>query len=792
MTSSSASTAARAASRHSSVLTVLLLALGTPALAAQWVAQGPGPSTNGQVENIAGREVVGAVNAVVAHPSDADILYVGTVNGGIWKTTNGGTTWARQTDAHSSGSIGALELDPTIGSHATLLAGIGRASSFYEIGGRRSGLLRSTDGGASWLAIDGGMAGRNVTGVAPRGATLVAAVDVADSFTCNNIGIFRSTDTGATWSQVTSGIPRGTSRVLASDPSNPSTLYTSIVFADVCDGAVNGLYKSTDSGASWTKVSSAAIDALLEDSTATHVEMAVRDGNVAYVAVASGSAGQLGGIFRTANGGGSWTAMDLPLTFEDDGFVGLHPGFQASSHLSIAADPTNANLVYVGGDRQPRTFSDTFDFPNSIGALDFSGRLFRGNASLAPGSQFSPLTHSGTSSGSAPHADSRDMTFDADGNLIEVDDGGVYKRTTPALATGDWLSLNGDLQATEQHNAAYDASSGIIVSGNQDTGTTQQVVPDGPSWASVSTADGGDVLVDDISALPSSIRYSSFQFLGAFRRRTYSPTNVLSSETFPALAVVGGAPFSPQFTTPLALNNVDGTRLLLGGSNSLYESLDRGNTITEIGAGLVAPGSGTDTLAYGAAGNANIVYAGACQGSCTASGDGLDGVFVRTAAGAGGFTHRLSVSSGDTVRGVVVDPSTPSHAFVIDSTTVRRTTTTGTSWSAVTGNLSSLDPGTLRSIAYLEGPGGDAVAVGADRGVFVAAEVDGFSAWDALGTGLPNVPVFELDYHAATDKLVAGTLGRGSFTLQPALDFTSIFADGFESGSVSAWSAAVP
>src|SRR5438270_8221334 len=69
---------------------VLLLGLAAPAFAMpqQWVAEGPGPNTRGQVENIADGEVVGAINAVAPHPSDANTVYVGAVNGGVWKTTN--------------------------------------------------------------------------------------------------------------------------------------------------------------------------------------------------------------------------------------------------------------------------------------------------------------------------------------------------------------------------------------------------------------------------------------------------------------------------------------------------------------------------------------------------------------------------------------------------------------------------------------------------------------------------------------------------------------------------------
>lgn len=144
------------------------------------------------------------------------------------------------------------------------------------------------------------------------------------------------------------------------------------------------------------------------------------------------------------------------------------------------ADPSNSELVYIGGDRQPY-FSEVSGggsfFPNSLGALDYSGRLFRGDASAVEGSVWAPLTHVGTAGSSAPHADSRELAFDAAGNLIETDDGGVYKRTNPQSAAGDWTSIIGDLQSTEYHGLAYDAVSDIVIGGAQDTGTTVQLVP---------------------------------------------------------------------------------------------------------------------------------------------------------------------------------------------------------------------------------------------------------------------------------------------------------------------------
>src|SRR5262249_44181875 len=121
------------------------------AVGGTWTAQGPGPTRNGQVENITpNNEVVGPIHTVAAHPTDSNILYVGGVNGGIWRTGNAkaaSPTWTPLTDNFPSLSIGALEFDPTDATHRTLVAGIGRFSSFGRNGGPLTGILRTTDGG---------------------------------------------------------------------------------------------------------------------------------------------------------------------------------------------------------------------------------------------------------------------------------------------------------------------------------------------------------------------------------------------------------------------------------------------------------------------------------------------------------------------------------------------------------------------------------------------------------------------------------------------------------------------
>ncbi|HET7437063.1 MAG TPA: hypothetical protein VFN10_20300, partial [Thermoanaerobaculia bacterium] len=110
---------------------VLLCGLAIPIVArAQiWVEQGPGPKTNGQVEGITDRKIVGAIHTVATHPTDANTIYIGAVNGGIWKTTNANAadpSWTPQLGLDQPLSIGAIAFDPTDATNMTLVAGSGR------------------------------------------------------------------------------------------------------------------------------------------------------------------------------------------------------------------------------------------------------------------------------------------------------------------------------------------------------------------------------------------------------------------------------------------------------------------------------------------------------------------------------------------------------------------------------------------------------------------------------------------------------------------------------------------
>jgi uncharacterized repeat protein (TIGR01451 family) len=746
-----------------------------------WRPQGPAPTLNGQVENIFPlNDVNGAIHTIVAHPTDPDILYIGAVNGGIWRTlnaTDSNPTWTALTDDAPSLSIGALELDPTDVTSQTLVAGIGRYSAFYQLGGALTGLLRTTDGGDTWTPITGTLMGKNVSGVAPRGDTIVVSVNTADSFAYGNIGIFRSTDGGASFDQIssgngiTTGLPGGVAFDLVGDPTDNERLFTAMTLANEVGGQ-NGVYRSDDTGATWTKVSTSAMEDLISSTATNNIEMAVGHEDNVYVAIINN--GRLDGIFRSGNGGAAWTAMDVPTTNENGVDIGIQPnpkpGAQGYIHFSIVADPNDANLVYVGGDRQPYADEGTGGpnyWPNSIGAYDFSGRLFRGDASQPSGSQWAHLTHTptitiptgGTASSSAPHADSREMVFDADGDIIEVDDGGVYRRTSPQDNTGDWFSLNGDLQVTEFHRVAYDTNANVILGGTQDTGTPQQTAAGSMTWDSVSTADGGDVAVDVLSlaGMGQSIRYSSYQYFWAFRGQVYDAGNNYISVFYPTLIVSGtGLSLSQvdpnvQFYQPLELNAVDPSRGVLGTAN-VYETFDQFNTLTDLSGNT---GFFITAMAYGGfiSGTPypDVLYYG-----------GSGGLYLRTSIG--GVITPLATYPGSKPRDIVLDPDDWQTAYVVDdSGGVHVTNNAGTNWRTITGDL--VDGG-LETCVFIPGSK-DMLVVGGLSGASMMT-TDNEGVWREFVAGLPRAPVYELDYDATDDVLLAGTLGRGAWLVRDA------------------------
>lgn len=688
--------------------------------ASSWMAHGPAPTQDAQVAVPPGNEVCGAVQAIAAHPENADVIYLGAVNGGIWKTENARAAtpvWVAQTEDLPSQSIASLVFDPTDASRQTLIAGIGRLSNFGQRGDDEIGVYRTSNGGATW-SLHGGatLLGQKIIAVSARGAVLMAA--------SSGGGLFRSIDTGATWTLASgsNGLPTGGILDLIGDPADNARFYISV------RGATPRVLRSDDGGSSWSDIT-VGLSGLSASTGAIKLSV----GAASTLFAATVNSGVLAGVFVSSNMGSSWTAMAVP---------NIHPGGQGTVNTSIAADPVNPNLVYLGGDR--------------IGSSPFTGNVVRGDASLPLASQFSTIMN-GNGGNTAPHADSRALSFDADGNLLEGDDGGIYRRNMPNSPAGTWGSVIGNLNLIEVHDLDLDRVSDILIIGTQDNGTHIQQTPGNVRWRMINGGDGGDVAADSATLAPAAgLRYLSSQNFGGPRRSTYTSANVFAGNvSLPGIA-------DPQFVTPIELNVEDPGRMLIGGVNTVYESTNVTGptpTLTSLG----GPGANRNAMAYGVNGNVGVAYVGKNAAVFRRSG----ATFVATAALPAG---------ANTITDVALDPNNPLRVLAIDNDQVFSSSNGGDNWQNITGNLTTVSSQDFRTIEYMSDPGGDSIAIGTRSGVFVTAADQ--MEWGLLGSGLPDVLVFDLRYMPATRTLFAGTLGRGvwSHTLEPSF----FFGDGFE------------
>jgi hypothetical protein len=316
-----------------------------------WVEQGPGPITGGLLEGLS--TSAGAVQAIVTDPTNANNVYVGAVNGGVWKTTNAtaaNPNWTPLTDLKLPGlAINSLAVSPV--NPNTIYAGTGGVSSFSIFATNPGiGLARSTDGGSTWdLVASDTLARQNIRSVVPTTLGGGNVVLVATEFAADPQhkilfapagGVYRSTDNGTHFTRISggtgTGLPDQAVSDLVADPSNPNRVFAAVPtpFGGAATGQ-EGIYKSEDGGLTWAPINTG----LAGLGTSLRILLAVHNspGNDILYADVIGTNGKLQGVFRTANLGATWASLGLPS-------LDIYPNGQGDRRGAI---------VLAGAHRQP-------------------------------------------------------------------------------------------------------------------------------------------------------------------------------------------------------------------------------------------------------------------------------------------------------------------------------------------------------------------------------------------------------------------------------------------------------
>ena len=513
------------------------------AASAQWSLVGP--------NNVGGR-----VNAIAIHPTDPKTIYIGAANGGVWKTTNGGTQWTPLTDQMQSIAMGALAIDPQV--PTTVYAGTGEYSPAADAYSGY-GLLRSKDGGATWSSIGPpGIGAYTRVIVNPKNSNIVYA-----SAGRGGGAVIRTTDGGATWARILdSGAV--TDMALAMNGN------TAVLYAGVANKAV---YRSMDGGDTWVPLDQLFVNQL------RRVSLDVLPSNwkeVVVVSVDSNSfvGGQyvddMEGVNVSHDGGDSWS----DATPNGNIFISSSSAPpQGWYDVYVRMDPKNAQHFLLGG-------ISIWETQDGGGNWSDVGQAYRGG--------IHPDQHEAAFAPSNPST----VVIGCDGGVYLSNDGGSSYGNAPV-----------PMAITEYYGIGIDQSSDVTYGGAQDNGT--QLGTNGADFNQFGGGDGAFAVADP--ATSGRVYYTSTDGLP----RAYQGGNITnlgnsinSNENFPSDSLRWVNPF---MTDPK--NNI-----LYFGCKHLYSSSSKGSVWSKSAKSFGFYSVGSTISAIGVFGDKNTLALGCGDG----------------------------------------------------------------------------------------------------------------------------------------------------------------------------------
>jgi photosystem II stability/assembly factor-like uncharacterized protein len=627
--------------------------------------------------------IAGRTNYMAFDPSDPNTIYSAAAGGGVWKTVNGGTNWTPLTDGLTTVTSGAVAVHPTNPSIVFYASGEMNFSfdSYYG-----DGVFKSVDAGASWTKVATTSVGSYLTQITFNPVT------PSTMYVSGSGGVYRSTNGGSTWASTSAG---SNANCILIDPSNPQILYTAVGGA-----GSNQIKKSTNGGTSWT-----ALGGGLPTSNFGRTVLAISpsDPMILYASIAKTSDYSLRGLYRTTDGGTTWTLQNSTTNYL---------GSQGWYDNSIGVHPTNANIVVVGG-------------------LDVYVSTDGGVTLTQKTSWFT------TSSSNMSHADIHYLGYN--GTVLYCgSDGGVYKSTNDGNA---WSDLNATLSTLQYQSADYDPTNPQKLYGGCQDNNLQTSTNNGATWIQRETGDGGYSVVDPVSP---NIVYG--QYVNGSLKRSLN-SGVSFSEISPS-GSTGGLFYNPYEMAPGDHNTI------VFGQSDVWKTTSATTATTGSGWTQIAS-TGTVSGNVSAIGisstDINKIYIGTDNGKILVTSD--NGANWTTTTG---FPY---------VSDFAVDPTDDNTAYASfagfsSSFHVYKTTNGGTTWSSITGPHPNIPVNSivLRTVSPR------AIFTGTDLGVFMSTNEG--ASWNSFNEGLPPSQVFDLKYKEGPAILLAATHGRGIFTYQ--------------------------
>ena len=709
------------------------------------------------------------VTSVVSVPGQPNIYYVGAASGGIFKTTDGGVHWDPIFDGQPVSSIGSLGIAPS--DPNVIWAGTGEAHirSHISVG---AGIYKSTDAGKTWKLMGlekTGRIGRIV--IDPKNPDIVLAAAMGHSYGPQpERGVFRTADGGKTWDRVLFVDENTGASEVVMDPSNPRILFAGMWPLEIhtwgreSGGPGSGIYKSTDEGVTWKKLTGHGLPARTTGKVA--MAIATSNPNRVYALIETGDGVPVNGketdrgkLWRSEDGGDNWRVVSYDRTL----------GGRTHYYFRVVAAPDNENETYF----LTAAFSTSID----------GGETLR---TAGPGGGF----------GSSPGGDNHDLWIDpTNANRMAVaNDGGVSISVTRGKT---WNRIQ--LPIAQMYHVTVDNRVPYFVYGNEQDDPSYRgpsntrgggfggqggQIPRG-AWQPVGGGESGWATPDPVD---NNIIWSSASGSGSvggiverFNLTTGQGRNV---EVWPDQSngsTAGELKYRFVWTMPLTISPHDHNKLYVG-SQYVHQTTDGGQSWQLISPDLTTNDKSKQGFSGGLTGdNIGVEYAPVVFAIAESPKErGLiwagtnDGLVQVTRDAGKNWTNVTKNIPNLPPWGTVsnIEPSrydagaayitVDFHQVNNRDPFVYKTSDYGQSWKQITSGI----PHTMLSYAHCvrEDPVRQGLLyLGTEGGLFVSFD-DGAN-WEALQSNLPHAPVYWLVVQEHFNDLVIATYGRGFWIL---------------------------
>lgn len=741
--------------------------------AVTWSSRGP--------SNVGGRTRAFGIDV-----TNANILLAGCVSGGMWRSSDGGTSWTKTTVPAALHSVTCLAQDTRAGQTGTWYYGTGEYRGNSASGGAAAysgdGIYKSTDNGLTWNPLPSTVSGTPHQFDQYFDYVWNVATDPSSSqqevYAATTMAVLRSTDGGTSWSPVRGSYGNASPRFTDVAVTSNGVVYAvlSSVKLDGTTGATAaGIYRSTD-GITWTNITPGTFPATYGRIV---LSIAPSNQNIVYFLVhqTSGTDGvnQINGhqfwkyTYLTGDGsgaGGTWENRGVNLPNESG--LASNAVFDTYSAyvMVIRVKPDNPDFVVLGA---INLYRSTDGFATGSNWTRIGGYAGPGTYTLYANQH--PDHHSGQFLPGNPQA------------FVSGHDGGLSKTTSIAAPTVSWSFLNNGYVTAQFYTIALDnatAGNAVVIGGTQDNGswwtsTTNASTP----WTAQFGGDGAGCAVAD----GRSSYYMSTQN-GVVYRLVLNATGGLTD--YARVDPTGASGY--LFISPLALDPSDTRIMYLPAGSNLW----RNSNLTAIPTYTASPGSAGNTTTVNWT---NLTSAAVTGSTITAVGVSTVSPQYRLYYGTNdGKVFRLDnantatssttptdvwtgkgLPAGAYVSSIAVDPTNGNTALVVFSNygvvSLFLTTDGGATWTAVAGNLEQFANGSgngpsCRTAVIVPYAGSTTVFVGTSTGLYSTQTLNGSSTvWSQEGTSvIGNVVVASLAARRLDGTVVVGTHGRGAFS----------------------------